>query len=143
MDFGEAGQENTFVVVTATPGKPAKIEHVQYEGGLPLVDLRATLQELEGIAHAHRTGCWLRVTVPLKEKNPDINRQVRDLLPNALVVRTELPEIEQPRTIRPAEGASPSEYYSAYHMHEYEAEPAPDVVETFQQLHTAVSELEG
>lgn len=143
MDFGEAGQDNTFVVVTATPGKPAKIEHVQYEGGLPLVDLRATLQELEGIAHAHRTGCWLRVTVPLKEKNPDINRQVRDLLPNALVVRTELPEIEQPRTIRPAEGASPSEYYSAYHMHEYEAEPAPDVVETFQQLHTAVSELEG
>jgi DNA repair protein SbcD/Mre11 len=143
MDFGEAGQDNTFVVVTATPGKPAKVEHVQYEGGLPLVDLRATLQELEGIAHAHRTGCWLRVTVPLKEKNPDINRQVRDLLPNALVVRTELPEIEQPRTIRPAEGASPSEYYSAYHMHEYEAEPAPDVVETFQQLHTAVSELEG
>jgi len=143
MDFGEAGQDNTFVVVTATPGKPAKIEHVQYEGGLPLVDLRATLQELEGIAHAHRTGCWLRVTVPLKEKNPDINRQVRDLLPNALVVRTELPEIEQPRTIRPAEGASPSEYYSAYHMHEHEAEPAPDVVETFQQLHTAVSELEG
>ena len=143
MDFGEAGQENTLVVVTATPGKPAKIEHVQYEGGLPLVDLRATLQELEGIAHAHRTGCWLRVTVPLKEKNPDINRQVRDLLPNALVVRTELPEIEQPRTVRPAQGSSPSEYYSAYHMHEYEAEPAPDVVKTFQQLHTAVSELEG
>lgn len=143
MDFGEAGQENTFVVVTATPGKPAKIEHVRYEGGLPLMDLRATLQELEGIADQHHSGCWLRVTVPLKEKNPDINRQVRDLLPNALVVRTELPDAEQPRIIRPAEGASPSEYYSSYHIHEYEAEPTPDVVKTFQQLHATVSELEG
>ncbi|MGH9892087.1 MAG: exonuclease SbcCD subunit D C-terminal domain-containing protein [bacterium] len=107
------------------------------------MDLRATLQELEGIAHQHRAGCWLRVTVPLVEKDPDINRKVRDLLPNALIVKAELPEAEQQRTIRLAEGASPAEHYSAYHMHEHQAEPGPDVVETFQQLHAAASGLEG
>lgn len=139
MDFGEVGQEKTFVFVTAKPGKPAQIEHITYEGGLPLVDLRATLDELGGIADEHRNGCWLRVTVPLAQKDPDINRKVRDLLPNALIVKTELPEAEEHRTIRLAEGASPVEHYSAYYLHEHQAEPDPDVVDAFQQLHAAAS----
>jgi exonuclease SbcD len=139
MDFGEVGQQKTFAVVTAKPGKPAKIEHIKYEGGLPLVDLRATLDELEGIADEHRDGCWLRVTVPLAERDPDLNRKVRDLLPNALIVNPELPEAEEHRTLRLAEGASPIEQYSAYYLHEHQAEPDPDVVDTFQQLHAAAS----
>jgi DNA repair protein SbcD/Mre11 len=139
MDFGEVGQEKTFVVVKAKPGKPARIEHIKYEGGLPLVDVRATLSELEGIADEHGDGCWLRVTVPLAERDPDINRKVRDLLPNALIVKTELPEAEERRAIRLAEGASPAEHYSAYYLHEHQAEPDPDVVDAFQQLHAAAS----
>ena len=143
MDFGEVGQEKTFVVVTAKPGKPAQIEHVRYQGGLPLVDLRATRVELETVAEQHRTGCWLRVTVPLAERDPDINRKVRDMLPNVLVVKAELPEAEQQRTIRLAKGASPAENYSAYHLHEHQSEPGPDVVEAFQQLHAEASGSEG
>ena len=139
MDFGEVGQEKTFVVVTAKPGKPVQIEHIKYEGGLPLADVRATLDELAKIEDEHRTGCWLRVTVPLAEKDPDINRKVRDMLPNALIVKTELPEAEQQRTIRLAEGASPAEHYSAYYLHEHQSDPEPDVVETFQQLHATAS----
>ncbi len=69
MDFGEAGEEKTFVVVTASPGKRAVIDHVPYEGGLPLFDLRASLAELEAAADPYREGQyrkgWLRVTVPL------------------------------------------------------------------------------
>ena len=103
MDFGEAGEEKSFVVVTASPGKsgkrakPAKIEHIPYEGGLPLVDLRASLAELEQIADRYRTG-WLRVTVPLTERDPDLNRKVRELLPNALVVRAGFPRPRSRRT---------------------------------------------
>ena len=143
MDFGEVGQEKTFVVVTAKPGKPVQIEHIQYEGGLPLADVRATLDELAEIADEHRTGCWLRVTVPLAERDPDINRKVRDMLPNALIVKTELPEAEQQQTIRLPEGASQAEHYSAYYLHEHQSEPEPDVVEAFQQLHAAASGSEA
>jgi len=139
MDFGEAGQEKTFVVVTAKPGIPARIEHIRYEGGLPLVDLRGTLDELKGLADRYRKDCWLRVTVPLKERDPDINRKVHDVLPNAVIVKEELPEIEQLRSIRPPEGASPVEHYSAYHLHEHQVEPDPDVVQAFEQLHAAAS----
>jgi exonuclease SbcD len=143
MDFGEAGEEKTFIVVTASPGKPGKpnpanIEHVPYEGGLPLVNLRASLAELEETADEHRTG-WLRVTVPLTEKDPDLNRKVRELLPNALVVRAELPEAEEQPDIRLETGVSPVGHYGAYHRRVYQREAELDVLETFQNLYDQAS----
>ena len=137
MDFGEAGEEKTFVVVTASPGKPAKavdIEHVPYEGGLPLVDLRASLAELEETAARYRRG-WLRVTVPLTEKDPDLNRKVRELLPNALVVRAELPEPEEPADIRLETGVSPAAHYAAYHLRVHQQKADWAVLEAFQNLY--------
>lgn len=134
MDFGEAGEEKTFVVVTASPGRRARIEHVPYEGGLPLVDLRATLAELEENADQHRTG-WLRVTVPLTERDPDLNRKVRELLPNALVVRAELPDTEEQPDIRLETGVPPVQHYRAFHLREHDREADPAILETFQDLY--------
>jgi exonuclease SbcD len=141
MDFGEAGEEKSFVVVTASPGKSAKpsdIEHVPYEGGLPLVDLRASLAELEESADRYRTG-WLRVTVPLTEKDPDLNRKVRELLPNALVVRAELPEAEEPSDIRLETGIPPVGHYAAYHLRVHQQAAELGVLDTFQDLYDQVS----
>ena len=138
MDFGEAGEEKTFLVVTASPGKPATVEHVPYEGGLPLVDLRASLAELEETADQYREG-WLRVTVPLTERDPDLNRKVRELLPNALVVRAELPEPEEQPEIPLETGVSPVGHYGAYHRRVYQREADLDVLETFQDLYDEAS----
>jgi exonuclease SbcD len=135
MDFGEAGEEKSFIVVTASPGRPVTVEHVPYEGGLPLVDLRATLDELEAAADEHREGCWLRVTVPLTEKDPDLNRKVRELLPNALVVRAELPETEDEADFRLDARASPVGHYSAYHLREHQQEASLELLETFTDLY--------
>lgn len=139
MDFGEVGEEKSFVVVTASPGQSTTVEHVPYEGGIPLVDLRATLAELEATAEQHRHGCWLRVTVPLTEKDPDINRKVRELLPNALVVRVELPEVEEPPAVRLEPGLSPVAHYGAYHLRVHQREADLAVLETFQNLYDAAS----
>jgi exonuclease SbcD len=138
MDFGEAGEEKTFVVVTVSPGKPATVEHVPYEGGLPLFDIRATLDELEETADQHRNG-WLRVTVPLTEKDPDLNRKVRELLPNALVVRAELPEAEEPPDLRLEKGLSPVGHYRAYHLRTHQQEADWAVLEAFQNLYDQAS----
>jgi exonuclease SbcD len=141
LDFGEAGEEKTFTVVTASPGrraKPADIEHVPYEGGLPLVDLRASLAELEETADRYRTG-WLRVTVPLTERDPDLNRKVRELLPNALVVRAELPEAEEPPDIRLETGVPPVRHYAAFHLREHQQAAELAVLDTFQDLYDQVS----
>jgi exonuclease SbcD len=134
MDFGEAGEEKTFNFVTASPGKRATVEHVPYEGGLPLVDLRASLAELEETAERHRKG-WLRVTVPLTERDPDLNRKVRELLPNALVVRAELPEAEEPPEIRLETGVPPVRHYAAYHLREHNQAAELAVLDTFQDLY--------
>jgi exonuclease SbcD len=137
MDFGEAGEEKSFIVVTASPGEPAKpasIEHVPYQGGLPLHDLRTSLEELEAAAANYRTG-WLRVTVPLTEKDPDLNRKVRQLLPNALVVRADLPEAEEPADLRLEKGLSPAEHYAAYHLRVHQQPADWSVLEAFQNLY--------
>ncbi|HEV7514673.1 MAG TPA: exonuclease SbcCD subunit D [Thermoanaerobaculia bacterium] len=144
MDFGEAGEEKTFIVVTASPAKPAKpakpadIEHVPYEGGLPLVDLRASLAELEETADRYRTG-WLRVTVPLTSKDPDLNRKVRALLPNALVVRAELPEAEERPDLRLETGVPPVGHYAAYHLRVHQDPAEVAVLDTFQDLYDQAS----
>jgi DNA repair protein SbcD/Mre11 len=141
MDFGEAGEEKTFTVITASPGKRARladIEHVPYEGALPVVDLRASLAELEETADRHRTG-WLRVTVPLTEKDPDLNRKVRELLPNALVVRAELPEAEERPDIRLETGVPPVRHYAAYHIREHQQAADVAVLDTFQDLYDQTS----
>jgi exonuclease SbcD len=138
MDFGEAGEEKTFVVVTASAGKPVAVEHVPYEGGLPLVDLRASLAELEEAAAEHRTG-WLRVTVPLTEKDPDLNRKVRELLPNALVVRADLPAAEERPDLRLESGAPPVGHYAAYHLRAHQRAAEVAVLDTFQDLYDQAS----
>jgi exonuclease SbcD len=138
MDFGEAGEEKTFVVVTASPGKRATVEHFSYEGGLPLVDIRASLAELEETADKLRTG-WLRVTVPLTERDPDLNRKVRELLPNTLVVRAELPEVEEPPDIQLEMGVPPVRHYAAYHLREHNQAAELAVLDTFQDLYDQVS----
>jgi exonuclease SbcD len=139
LDFGEAGQEKTFVVVTVRPGRPADVEHVPYQGGLPLVDLRATLSELPAAAAAHRGRCWLRVTVPLARPDPDLNRKVRAVLPDALVVHAELPEPEAPVSIRLDAGVSPVAHYAAFHLREHGREAEPAVLEAFEALHAEAS----
>ena len=145
LDFGEVGQQKTFAVVEAEPRRPARIEHVPYEGGRTLRDIEGTMAELEDHAAADHAGAngddsWLRVTVKLGEKDPDINRKVRELLPTALVVRVDLPESEVPDSDRPDAGAPAAELYAAYHRRAHEREPAPAVLDTFQHLHERARE---
>jgi hypothetical protein len=79
------------------------------------------------------------VTVPLKEKDPDINRKVRELLPRTLVVKVEEPESERRHSERLGDGATPAEHYSAFHRREHHDAPHSDVIETFEDLYSAAS----
>ena len=140
LDFGEVGQEKTFIVVEATPRRPARVEHVPYEGGRSLRDIGGTMAELADYAGANGDDCWLRVTVKLTEKDPDINRKVREILPNALVVRVDLPQAEVRDSDRPEAGAPATELYAAYHRRAHEREPEPMVLDTFGHLHEQARE---
>src|SRR5262249_46446014 len=74
LDFGEIGEEKSFVVIAAEPGRPARIERVPYAGGKSLHDVRKTLAVLDREAEQLRALGWLRVTVPLETPDIDLNR---------------------------------------------------------------------
>jgi exonuclease SbcD len=135
LDFGEAGQDKSFVVIDVEPGLPARVSRVPYEGGRPLLDLKLTPAELESHAEELRSAGWLRVTVPLDEPDPDLARKVRVRLPNALVIRPELPHHEA-ATSDTRNGKSPLEMYRDYHQQEHGRSPDASVEEAFERLYS-------
>jgi exonuclease SbcD len=135
LDFGEAGQQKSFVVVDVKPGLPARVQRVHHEGGRPLADLRLTLTELETREQELKCAGWLRLTIPLDEPDLDLARKVRQRLPNALVIRPELPTCQEMPPVCRA-GKSPVELYRDYHTREHGRLPDPCVDEAFQTLYS-------
>jgi exonuclease SbcD len=112
LDFGEAGEEKSFVVIRAEPGRPARIERVPYRGGLPLREVRKTLEDLDREAEALRASGWLRVTVPLEVPDIELNSKVRRLLGSAAVsVDYELPARAEPPAEVDRRGLHPPELF--------------------------------
>jgi exonuclease SbcD len=143
MDFGEVGQEKTFVSVTAFPGTPAKVEHIPYEGAWPLVDLRGTLEQLAAMAAEHRDGAWLRVFASTPKPEPDLNRKVREMFPRAVAVIPVLPESAERQAEATDARATPRERYSAFHRGQYNEDPTAEVLEEFDDLHASESGSEA
>jgi exonuclease SbcD len=135
LDFGEVGEEKSFVVVRAEPGQPARIERVPYAGGKPLRDVRMTLPELEQQAGRLRDTGWLRVTVPLVERDIDLNRKVRQLLGGAVVsVDYELPERPDPLPEPSRTGLAPVELFQLYHCGYHGVEAEAPLTDAFNSL---------
>ena len=136
LDFGEVGEEKSFVVIGAERGQPAQIERVPYAGGKPLREIRFTLPELEQQAEGLRDGGWLRVTVPLAERDLDLNRKVRHLLGGAVVsVNYELPELADGPPAAPSRsGLGPVELFQLYRRTQHGAEAEERMTAAFNQL---------
>jgi DNA repair protein SbcD/Mre11 len=140
LDFGEEGEEKSFVMIDAQPGRPAHVERVQYKGAKPLVSVRKTLAELERDAETLAQAGWLRVTVSLSQPEPEINGRVRRLLSNAVIVAVELPPRPDAHGDRPPAGTQPDQLYRAYFVREHEREPEPTIMETFNILRNQTAE---
>jgi exonuclease SbcD len=133
LDFGEAGQRKVFLVVEVRAGLPARVEEVPYEGGKRLQVLTLTLPQIEEQRGQLLEAGWLRISVPLKEPDPDLARKVRSLVPNAVVIHAELPERPALEPGRPAASAMPIELYQAYHQRRH-GEPADGEIEAGFQI---------
>ncbi len=135
LDFGEVGEEKSFVVIHAEAGQPARIERMPYRGGKPLQQIRKTLSELEREAERLREAGWLRVTVPIDAPDFDINRKVRGLLGNAAVsIDYELPERKESPPEADRSGLDPAELFALYHRTHHGSEVEPAVLNAFRDL---------
>jgi exonuclease SbcD len=136
LDFGEVGEEKSFVVIDAEPGQPAHIERIPYAGGTSLLEIRMTLSELEKEAERLRDAGWLRVTVPLAQRDIDLNRKVRHLLGGAVVsVDCELPEsADGTPEASSRSGLEPVELFQLYHRTQHGAEAEARLSSAFKEL---------
>ncbi|MDR7562693.1 MAG: exonuclease SbcCD subunit D [Armatimonadota bacterium] len=142
LDFNEAGEEKSFVFLPdAVPGRPVRPERVPYRGGKPLLEVRGSLEDLERRAPELRERGWIRVTVPLRAPDPDIGTKVRRILPEAVVVRVELPETKHAPPASPRRHLSPLELYRLFHRARYGTEPSEALVAAFERFRERAEEV--
>lgn len=143
LDFGEAGEQKSFVVIDVQPGtQPARFQRVPYEGGKELRRERMTLEQLTAAAERLKGSGWLRVTVPLESADPEMNRKVRELLgASALAVDVELPREKGEQELRPSlELEGPRKVFEHYYRRRHEREAPEALLEAFEALR---KEVEG
>ncbi len=135
LDFGEVGQVKTFAVVEVTPGKPPRVEHVPYEGGVELGDWSGTLAELEASVERLSAFGYLRLRVSLDAPMPELNRRLRQLLPNVVVVDAVLPELEPGRPEPVAASVAPADRFRAFHQRRHQREAEDATMQLFNELY--------
>ncbi|MFO0745777.1 MAG: exonuclease SbcCD subunit D [Myxococcota bacterium] len=134
LDFGEEGDEKSFVVVDVVAGLPPKIERVPYVGALKLFTWRGKLDEVAAAAPALREAGHVRMLVDLEVPDPDVGRRLRAEVPNAVSIQVQLPVIEAASPTRERAGATASELYQAYHQKRYGRTPDEGVMKAFNAL---------
>jgi exonuclease SbcD len=136
LDFGEVGEEKSFVVIEVAPGLPPTVARVPYEGGKALGHWEGTLPELEREAEGLKRFGYLRVKVILDTPMPDLNRRARQISPNVVVVDAVLPEAAVPPPA-PGEMTAPVDQFRAYYLRQHQREPQPPTLELFNDLYSA------
>ena len=132
LDFGEAGQTKSAVICELEPGKPAKIKEVPLSSGRRLRDISGTLESLT--LETVDLDCeYLRVTLTCSGPRPGLSDQVRELLPNALVVKLEYPDNEEVAGVD-IRAKSPRELFQGYLAARYQSDPSADLLDAFDQL---------
>jgi DNA repair protein SbcD/Mre11 len=145
LDFGEVGDEKSFVVVDVAPRKPPKVGRVQYQGAVQLGQWAGTMTELERDADTLSHFGFLKVRITLDTPMPDLNRRARQILPNIVVVDAVLPEsvtedTDSDHTARAALGVAPLDQFRSFYQREHQREPQPETLSAFSDLYASASQ---
>lgn len=85
LDFGEAGEDKSVVVVDADPGRPVRVELVTLCAGRQLADFTGTLDELR--AQADRIGdAFVRAVIVSEQPIPHLAVAAKEAAPQATFV---------------------------------------------------------
>jgi exonuclease SbcD len=116
LDFGEAGEAKSAVLVDAAPGRPATTTLLPLAAGRPLRVVRGTLAGLAAVAAGVADDAYVRVVVE-EAHRVGLADEVRELFPSAVDVVVEPPggTVGTPGSTRPSRaGRSPVELFADY-----------------------------
>jgi exonuclease SbcD len=88
LDFGEAGEDKSVVVVDADPGRPVRVEVVPLHAGRRLADFTGTLEELRASA-AGIGDAFVRAVIVSEEPVPGLAAAAKEAAPRAMFVAVE------------------------------------------------------
>ena len=134
LDFGEREQRKSVTVVDAAPGRPATLDIIPLTSGRALRDVEGTLADLAARVGEFGTD-YLRVNVLVEQPVPSLADEVRNILPNALIVRARISaESETPQ--RPDRASvSPEEQFTQwYQRFNDNVLPPESLLTAFRQL---------
>ncbi|MEO8456985.1 MAG: exonuclease SbcCD subunit D [Chloroflexota bacterium] len=143
-DFGEAGQQKRVNLVDAAPGRKAKVEAVPLKSIRQLRNVGSakqgvSLDEIRALA-ADVSDAYLKVFVKVDRPVPGLAEQVRELLPNAVDIVIERPEVAATEDSASWQKMTAPELFDAYYRQETGGnEPRPELAALFRQLHEEVT----
>lgn len=141
MDFGEAGEEKGFRLIEAKPGPyPAKISTLAYVGAKPLLHVTGTLGDIEVRVPELKDAGWLRVVIKVDKADPDVNRRIRNLLPNAVSVDCEVSRTSLADEPPSLDSTSPCDMFRRYFRETHGRDAADELIAAFNALRDEVED---
>ncbi|MEU7061311.1 exonuclease SbcCD subunit D [Streptomyces sp. NPDC046197] len=85
MDFGEANETKSVVIVDADPGRPVRALPRRLSSGRRLAHFPGTLEELKAAA-AQYDGTFLKAEIAGEEPDGLLSQKIAEIVPNAILV---------------------------------------------------------
>ncbi|MER5280935.1 exonuclease SbcCD subunit D [Streptomyces sp. NPDC002809] len=89
MDFGEANDSKSVVIVDAEPGRPVRVQPRPLSSGRRLAVFEGTLDKLRAEA-AQYDGTFLKLLITGEEPDGTLSQKIAEIVPDAIVIRPEL-----------------------------------------------------
>jgi exonuclease SbcD len=103
LDYGEAGEEKSSIIVDVAPGRPAQVQRLPLGAGRALVELRGSFEQVEARA-ADVGDALIRVVVESEDPILDLADALAELFPRATLV-----EVDERIASRTLQALDPSE----------------------------------
>jgi len=143
VDFGEAGEEKGFNLVTVEPGRPAKVEFKSIPCQKPLKIIQCNETNLDETLEANREHPgFLKVIVELNTPKIGLADSVRKVCPQALIIEPKYPEIQAQKRqqSQSANQFEAIEEFRNYWRDRVGTAPDSSVLKAFENLYQELSD---
>jgi exonuclease SbcD len=133
LDFGEAGETKSVVIVDAEPGRLATLETVPLRSGRPLIRAQGTWEEIEGRADELRDA-YLDLTVRVGGTDTELGRRAADTFPFLVNVRPFRPPRERRAGLTGDVRPSDQDQYADFYRRDTGEEPPDALLGLFREI---------